>query len=113
MRRCIKDLSMMVQTGTKLVGIGRVARQDSITADNAALHFIEPDHAAKLDRFTGLPFADNGRMRFKQTDQLLVRWNALAVEHTALGLAYDLLHARDERGQLVGQSLRVRLTDPL
>src|SRR5258706_14892231 len=61
MGRAAKVLSVMVEARAELVGIRRVTGQDGIATDDAALHFIEPDDAAKLDALAKFPFTDNGR----------------------------------------------------
>ncbi len=113
MRRLVKNLPMMVEAGAEWVGIGRVAGQDGLAADEAAFHCIQPDHPAKRDVFADFAFADKGRVTFKQADQLVAGRPALALQHAALGLAHDLLEARDKRAQLVDQALSGRLTDAL
>jgi len=83
---------MMVEAGAQLVGIGWVTGQNGVAADDAAVHLVEPDDSPKLDVLTKFALSDNSRMRFKQTDQLVVLSNP-GGNPTALRRSSELLSA--------------------
>lgn len=94
---------MVLQTGTPLSLIGRIARQEAILGDDATLNLTVPKFASKLG-FLGRRFAplDDRRLRLKQTDDFLQRWHRLLLENSPGGLLYHATHQR----HIVLQELR-------
>src|SRR3972149_8949727 len=65
---------MSFQTGQQLIGIGWIAGQNAILADQAAVNFSVPDLVTELGVFGfGFAPANDGRVRFKQADHCLTR----------------------------------------
>src|SRR5262245_15021445 len=106
--RSVKNLAMMVETGAQLVRIGGITGQNGIATDDAAFDLVEPDDAPELDVLAEFALADNGRVRLKQTDELIASRDALAIQHATGGLAHDLLDARHHVRQVVGQTSSAR-----
>src|SRR5579871_2283026 len=97
---------MVIETGLKLVSVGRVAVQDGEPGDDPPFHLIQPNAPAKLDVMTGFAFADNGGVWLKHADQFLRGGHALSLQDAAGGLVDDLLDARQEGRQLSNQAAR-------
>ena len=74
-----EHLAVMLQTRRDLAVLGRVARQDLVAANEAALDFIQPHLSPKLGGDVELAFTDNGRIGLKEADQLLFRRDAVAL----------------------------------
>ena len=96
--RTLEDAQMMLQTGRQLGVLGRIALQDGVPADNAALDFVQPDHAPKFRGPSRLPFADDRGLRLKQAHDFLCRWHDFPLEDPAGRLGDHLADQRDDVG---------------
>ncbi|MEA2638861.1 MAG: hypothetical protein QOF51_255 [Chloroflexota bacterium] len=95
--RGVGELSlMMLQAGRQLRGVGRVAREHLIAADEPALDLIEHELRAELGGPIQLPPPDHRRRRLEQAHHLLVRRNGFPAEDAPLCLAHHPLEERRE-----------------
>ena len=101
--RMPKQFPMVFQARTPLRLVGRIAGENAILGDEAAIDFTVPELAAKFG-FTRGRFAplDNGRVRLKQTHDLFWRRHRLVLQDPPRGL---LNHAAYQ-GHIVRQEIR-------
>lgn len=101
--RMPEELAMMLDTRQPLVRLRRIAGEQSIVCDQAAVAFDIPDLTTVLCLMrTRFAAPDDGCVRFKQTDEFLAGRHAFAVEDAPRRLSDDLLDQR----QIVRQTRR-------
>ena len=104
--RVAKALAVGVHARHHLGGFVRIPREDLRAGDDATLDLVQPAHAPELDWLARLAFAQDGRMRLEQADDLLGCGHLLALQHAT---RHVLDHLRDQRHQFlqpVGATLR-------
>src|SRR6266511_1451982 len=106
-RRTAELTDVLLQARHQLGRIVRIARQDRVATDDAAFDLAQPDYSPKLGRLAQLALANDHRMRFEDTDQLLAGRHLLAVQHPPPGLGDHLCDARNERLQRGIQAQRL------
>src|SRR4030067_502297 len=101
----LEELLMCLQAWLPLLCVGRIALQNAIVTDDAAVHFVEPDFVTVFHGVRFLAAADNVCVRFKDADDFLLRRNLLVLKDAPLGLADYSFGERDEVLQRANQAL--------
>src|SRR3990172_4442317 len=109
MRRFLESGQMGLERGFPLQLVRRIAFQDAVMADNAAIDFIEPDLMAILHWMRRLAATDDIGMRFKNADDLFSRGHWLSLQHATNGLLDHLLCTGNEGDQGVSETLSFSL----
>jgi hypothetical protein len=103
--RPLEDTQMMFQAGRQLGILGRMALQNGVPADHAALDFVPPDPAPTFRGASRLPLADDRGLRLKQAHDFLCRWHHCPRAAPAGRLGDPLADQRDEGGHSGSQVL--------
>src|SRR3989304_1081856 len=91
--RFTKHPAVMLEAGDQELRFIRVALQQAIFTDQAAVDFGIPDLAPKLGLFGfGFAAANQGGMGLKETEHLIAGGRRLPMQDSLLGLVDDLLH---------------------
>src|SRR3989304_3148657 len=112
LRRVLESCLMGLERGFPLQLVRRIAVQDAVMTDDAAIDFIEPDLMPILHWMRRLAPTDDIGMRLKNADDLFTSGHGLFLQHAPNSLLDHLLYTGNEGGQGVAETLSLALGVP-
>lgn len=112
LRWLLEGCQMCLERGFPLKLVRRIALEDAVMTDDAAIDFVEPDLVSILHRARFLPATDNIRVRFEDTHHLFVGRYFFSLQDETDGLIDHLLSTRHKSCQGISELFRLSLGLP-